>query len=227
MTGAIHITDLSAIDTLRRYAGAEAFRGKGMAETMKKVMRFWVDFATEKIPKGNAAKVESDLRGVLTNYSRLKSNKSKAANEWRGTYAARIVAMIDYQGARKLKGAAFYAKVRLFVRRRKFAVNLHRSGMRPAFMALRNRMARAGRLPQFKDQPGGYIERVKDQVVEILVENWARAGGPKADGIGGTIAGKNTGEAFNEALGQVEILLADFLQQDVKKWAEKNGLTAA
>ncbi len=227
MTGTIKFTDLSASDALRRYAGAEAFRGKGMAETMKKVMRFWVDFATAKIPKGDPAKIESDLKSLVAGYSRLGTRRGKAADAWRGTYASRIVAMIDWQGARKLKGAAFYAAVRRFVARRKFASNLHRSGMRPAFLALRNRMSRAGRLPQFKDQPGGYVDRVKDQVVEILVENWARAGGPKSDGIGGTIAGKNTGEAFNEALGQVEILLAKFLQEDVKKWAEKNGLTAA
>ena len=227
MTGTIKFTDLSASDALRRYAGAEAFRGKGMAKTIKKVMRFWVDFATAKIPKGDQAKVESDLKSLVAGYSRLGTRRGKAADAWRGTYASRIVAMIDWQGARKLKGAAFYAAVRRFVAKRKFASNLHRSGMRPAFLALRGKISKAGRLPQFASQPGSYSDQIKEAVTEILVENWARAGGPKSEGVGGTIAGKNTGEAFNEALPQVEALLTKFLQEDIKKQAEKVGLTAA
>jgi len=227
MTGSVHITDLSASDALRRYAGAEAFRGKGMAETMKKVMRFWVDFATAKIPKGDPAKVESDLKAVVAGYSRLGGKRGKAADAWRGTYASRIVAMIDWQGARKLKGAAFYAAVRRFVAKRKFASNLHRSGMRPAFLALRGKIAKAGRLPQFQNQPGGYSDSVKEAITEILVENWARAGGPKSVGITGPIAGKNTGEAFAEAIAQVDALLTKFLEEDIRKQAERAGFTAA
>lgn len=227
MTGTIKFTDLSASESLRKYAGAEAFRGKGMAETMKKVMRFWVDFATAKIPKGDAAKVENDLKSLVAGYSRIGTRRGKAADAWRGTYAARIVAMIDWQNARKLKGAAFYAAVRRFVAKRKFASNLHRSGMRPAFLALRGKISKAGRLPQFASQPGSYSDQIKEAVTEILVENWARAGGPKSEGITGTINKKYVGGAFEEALAQVESYFLGLYEKDIKTIAEKVGLKAS
>lgn len=221
MTGSVHFTDLGASKALMEYAGLQALRGKTMADTMKKVMRFWVDFATQKVPKGDPAKIYADMQSIVSNYSRLGTKRGKTADAWRGTYAAMLVAMLDWQGARKLRGAAFYAKARMFASRRRFAANLHRSGMRPAFMKLRGKMASAGRLPAFKNQPGGYIESVKDKVVDLLVENWAIAGSPKSKGITGLAP-----NAFGQALIQVEMLLADYFQKDVKQWAEKVGLAA-
>lgn len=223
--GQFRIVDFSASDAFLRYSHAEALRGKGLAETMKKVMRFWVDFATAKIPAGSADKITADLKQVISSYSRLSTRRGKTADAWRGTYAARIVSMIDWQGARNLRGAAFYAKVRQFAARRRFAANFHRSGMRPAFLALRGKVAKFGKLPQFASQPGRYKDDVKEAVVDILVENWAKAGGPRSDGITGTINGKNTGMAFEDALVQVEALLNGFMDQDIRRAAERSGLT--
>lgn len=221
MEGRISITDLSASDALMRYAGIEALRGKNMAETMQKIMRFWVSFAIKKIPPGSEDKIWKDMTAIVTNYARLGTKRSKTADAWRGTYAAMIVAKLNWQGARTLRGAAFYGKARLFANRRKFAANLHRSGMRPAIMQLRGRMGSIGRMKKFKNQPGGYTEKVQDRVVDILVENWAAAGSPGSVGITGLAGG-----AFETALAEVETMLADFFIKDTKKWAEKVGLTA-
>ena len=223
--GQFRIVDFSASDAFLRYSRAEALRGKGLAETMKKAMRFWVDFATAKIPAGNADKITADLKKVVASYTRMSSRRGKAADAWRGTYAARIVSMIDWQGARNLRGAAFYAKVRQFAARRRFAANFHRSGMRPAFLALRGKIAKFGKLPQFQNQPGQYKDAVSESVVDILVENWAKAGGPRSSGITGTINGKNTGRAFEDSLVQVEALFENFMMQDVRRAAERSGLT--
>jgi len=226
MTGSVHFTDLSASKALMEYAGLEALRGKTMLDTMKKIMGFWVDFATKKIKKGNPDKIYADMQEIVTNYSRLSSRRGKTADAWRGTYAAMLVAMLNWQGARNLKGAAFYAKARMFANRRRLAANLHRSGMRPAMMALRQRMsgigkaAEIGKLPNFKTAPGGYIDSVKASVVDILVENWARAGSPKSVGITGLAP-----NAFGEALVQVEALLADYFKKDIMEGARRVGLT--
>lgn len=218
--GSVQFYDMSASEALRKYAGMQALRGKSMAETMKKVMKFWVSFAIAKVPKGDAEKIMRDMQTIVTNYSRLGTRRGKTADAWRGTYAAMLVAMLNWQGARKLKGAAFYAKARMFANRRRFAANLHRSGMRPAMMRLRAKMTSAGRLPQFKNQPGGYVERVGDRVVDILVENWAKAGSKRSGGIT-----KLAPHAFTDALAEVDAMLAEFFLQDVKKWADKVGLT--
>lgn len=225
MTGSIHITDMSASDALRRYAGAEALRGKGMHETARKVMRFWVSFATKKIPAGNREKIGSSMRSIVSSYSQIGTRRGKAADAWRGTLAARLVAMIDWRGARRLKGAAFYAKVRQFAARRAFAANLHRAGMRPAFLALRGKMSEVGRLPQFQSQPGQINERLTEAVSDILVENWARGGGRKAQGVTGTLDGQYVGDAFERAFPEAERLFLGYYQDDMRRAAERAGLT--
>ena len=230
MTGTIHITDLSASDALRKYAGAEAFRGKGMADTLRKVMRFWVSFAASKIPKGNQEKILSDLRSLANTYSRIGKKRGKTADAWRGTIAAKAIAVIDWEGARKLTGAAFYAKARQFAAKRRFAANFHRAGFLPAFRKLKGRQGDVGRLPQFTNspgQPGGIDENLTNTIADILVENWARSGGKKSSGMGDVINGVDTGAAFSAAFQQVEALLLKYYDEDIKKQAEKVGLTVA
>lgn len=241
MTGEIKMVDMSASLALTRYAGIEALRGKTMAETMKKVMRFWVDFAVKKVPKGDRGKIMRELSQVVTSYSKisssmtgvstnLKTRKTKRAahvDRWKGTYASIIVAKLNYNKAKGSGWDHFYKSVALFVRRRLFASNLHRSGFRPAFMRLRGKMSSLGRDPKMRSDAGGYIDSVKERVVEILVENWASAredwepGVPKKhkpDGIS-----KLAPNAFNEALVQVEAMLTDFFYKDVKKLAKEVG----
>ncbi len=229
MTGSVKFTDLSASLALTKYAGAESLRGKGMHETLKKVMRFWVSFAASKIPKGNQEKIASDLRTLAQSYSKISKKRGKVADAWRGTIAARAIAVINWEGARNLSGPAFYAKARQFAAKRRFAANFHRAGFLPAFQKLRGKPAGVGRLPVFSNspgQPGGIDEKTTDAIADIIVENWARSGGKKSASMGEVINGKDTGRAFSDAFTEVEKTVIGFYQEDIIKAAQKVGFDA-
>lgn len=235
ITGSVQITDMSANEALRKYAGIQKLMGRTMAQTMRNVMRFWVSFATAKIKPGNREKLMQLMTSIVSNYSRVsagatgtystlrgrKVKRNKRVDQWRGTYAAMLVAALNYKKARNMGYDQFYQTVGLFVRRRGYALNLHKSGMRPAIMRLRAKMTEGGRLPKFKNAPGGYTEKVKEKVIDILVENWAKAHGDKSIGV----AGKDPA-AFEQALPEVFKLIEEFTAKDIKQWAEENGLTA-
>jgi len=228
MSDIITIVDTSANDALRRYATAQGLRGKDIIETVRKVMKYLVSFAIKKIPRGDPQKIRADLTQVLTTYSRISTrnirSQSAVANKWRGTLAARIVFMLDWQGARV--AAAFgdydgaYQKASLFTNRRVFAAGLHRSGLREAITRLRASSG-GGRLPKFKNQPGSYDEQISDNITTILVENWARAANANAKGITGLAP-----DAFSAAMPEVERMLTDFIARDMLAAAAREGLTA-
>lgn len=221
ITGSIEVADLSASVALRQYAGMQQLRGKSITDTMRKVMRYWVSFAIAKIKPGDAEKINREMQNIVTNYSRLGRRRSKAADAWKGTYAAMLVAVLNWRGARKMKGAGFYSRARMFASRRVFSANLHKAGMRPAMMRLRANINAAGKLPNYgKEPPGGFEQKTLDRVAEILVENWAKAGSKRSVGIAAL-----HGDAFNAALPEVEAMLTEFFAKDITEVAEKLGLT--
>lgn len=231
--GTFHFTDLSASSALLKYAGLQGLKGRSMESTLRHIMKFWVSFAMKKIPQGKVSKIMADLGRVITSYSRIssgmvgmktnlrtrKTTRDRTIDRWRGTYAAALVAMLDYKGARTMGAAQFYRTVAQFVSRRRFAANLHRSGLRPAIMRLRAKTTGAGRLPEFKNQPGLHKEQVSARVAEILVENWAAS----RDGDGIT---KLAPGAFDDAFAEVEKILTKWFEKDIKKWAKEVGLRA-
>lgn len=225
------VTDMSAIPALQRYAVAQGLRGKDIIETVRKVVRYWVSFALHKIPKGDPKKIRDSLTQIVTTYSKVNTRNvrsaTRVANRWRGTLAAKLVFLLDYQGARAAAGfgdiEGNYRRATLFTNRRSYAAGLMRSGLREAVMRLHNVAgANPGRLPKFKNQPGSYDEKFTESVTTIIVENWARAAGARSKSIA-----QLRGDAFSSALPEVERMIADFLAQDMKKAAQKEGFQVA
>jgi hypothetical protein len=219
------VTDTSAVDALRRYAVAQGLRGKDLIDTLRKAMKFVVSFSLAKIPKGDPAKIRAHLTQIVSTYSKLESrnvrSKARAANQWRGTLAVKIIFKLNWQNVRLDAGfgdiEAAYKKAALFTKNRVFAAGLHRSGLREAVLRLRAG-AGAGRLPKFKDQPGRYDEQLTENVTSILVENWARAAGKNAKDPTQLYP-----DVFERALPEVETLLLGFLEKDMKTAALKEG----
>lgn len=223
---------------LEKYAALQVSQGKTQLEAMEKIMMYIVDFAANKIPKGSKEKLMALMTQVATRrkYARVRkasgagnppgvkapkrvgAKQTKSETKWRGTYAARLVWKLNYQGARTMPSQEFYKKVNLFVNRRVFALNLHRSGLYPAMKALKSRRKGTGKLPEYKAQPGSYSQRASQGIATMLAENWASAKG--GDGIA-----KLKGDAFDLAVPQVEKMMRDWYNTDIKKLATSAGLT--
>lgn len=220
----VKIVDASAVSAFEKYAQAQGLRGKDLNAVLRKVMKYVVSFSIAKIPKGDSKKIRQELTTVVSNYSKLDTRNvrsgGRAANKWRGTLAAKLVAMLDWKGARAAGALGdyegFYSAVSRFTARRASAANLHRAGLREAAMKLR--ASTQGRLPQFKKSPGDYREVITDAITSIIVENWAASAG--GDGIV-----KLAGNVFDIAFVEAEKMIAGFLQKDMEKAAQKVGLT--
>jgi hypothetical protein len=223
------VVDLTLVPAFRDWGIQRELRGKGIADTASKVMRWWVESALEEIPAGDRSKVETYLRTKITEYSSLKAmaargkapttkaglRKVERANALRGTIAARIVAALNIYQSRGMKFEQFYANVNKWMQRRIFSVNLHRAGLLPARRTLRLR-DRKGNMPRIKNLPGQYSERITDQVVSLMVENWAAS--RDGDGIV-----KLAGSAFHRGLAQVGIRIAGYVAEGVAKAARRVG----
>lgn len=219
--------DITADDlgpAFKAWAANQALtRDKTAKDLLYKVMKFWVSFVQNKIPKGDKGKVQAQLMTLTQAYSRIGSGRrarlrgGKRANELRGTIAAAIVATLNYRGAR-LKAAfgddaGFYADVRRFIAARKFSVNLHRfAGFIPALEALGRLSGATG--PRYRHAPGSFSQTLTGEVASILVENAAsaaqRPGRPAPLGVRG-LAG---GDPFAEVLPQLQALIIRFAAED-------------
>lgn len=199
-------------------------RDKTAKELLYKVMKFWISFVQNKIPKGDKGKVQRQLMTLTHAYSRLSSKRrgrlrgGKSADQLRGTIAAAIVATLNYQNAR-LKAAfgddaGFYAAVRKFIAARRFSTNLHRfAGFVPALQRI-GRIPDQGTGPRYRNPPGAVTEKLTSDVAEILVENFAssaqRPHRPAPAGVRG-LAG---GDPFEQVLPQLQALIVRFAHED-------------
>lgn len=237
MPGLFLITDTSAMRSLDAYAASEALRGKGLAEIARKVFQFIVSFALgdvpgggqKKIPAGDKVKIRANLMRIVVQSRRLAAWRGassslrtrrvrRAGDELRGTLAAQLVRVLNYAGARTLRGPAFYRAVRRFVSGRVYAANLHRAGLLPALMGTKGRSGT--RMPRFQNPPGDYRERLTEDVAQILAENWASAHGPRAKGIIGL-----AGYAFDMSLDEADRLLTGYLLDRMRRAAVPLGLS--
>jgi hypothetical protein len=238
----VKIIDLNLIQAFDQWAVQRGMRGRDSADTIAKVMRYWVSFAMAKVPRGDAAKIRQDLRRIITTYSNLraiagpktnlrtrKTTRDARADQLRGSMAAAIVAILNYRGARdlaKARSPQFYAKVNQFINARAHSANHHRSGFLPAINVLgrgtgkgtANSAAVAGRLPKYQHPPGAVAHKFTDQLASILVENFASAAGPHAAGITGLAGG-----AFDAGLTEVIAMIGNFLRDDLLKSAQAAG----
>jgi len=234
MDGAtITITELTAIEAFKQWGIQRELRGKGIQDTAKKVMKYWVANAFQQIPKGDRAAIRARLMTIVSTYSDLPAATATAttkkaqriidrANMYRGTVAARIVATLDPKGVRG-KGRAgspqFYAAVAKYVNLSVFSANLHRAGLLPARKALGVPNS-GGPPPKITSAPGSYDEEfLGEDIASIMVENWATSKG----GAGITYL---AGSAFDVALTETTRRIAEFVHADVLKAAARTGLTA-
>ena len=217
---AVKITEMSLLNTLQRYAYLRSQRGRTLASTLRKVMREWVHQAydfTMSAAKPNKAKIHGDMMRIITTYKKAGTRKSKAADEMRGTLAARLIWLLDWRGARGLKGTAYYRHARKFREARKFSSGIHIAGFFPSFDLVHGRPAgQSG--PRYRKAPLGKIEeKMLNQAAEIISENWASA----KDGIG--MQGL-AGGAFASTAAAVEAKFKAFVIQDEKELAQKTGV---
>lgn len=240
-------------------------RGKTTQEVVNRVMRYWVSFAMAKIPEGDKGKVERQLMALTREYSRVvagqtgsysnvRSRKRKRAaksammDRYRGTVAAAMVAILNWDGARdKARAgdrAGFYGTVGRFIAARKWAVNLHRvGGFIPALnvlarghgsdarkrgfgkMSVEFQKADRMRGPKYQHPPGLIAWKITNVLTEVLVENFAsqaqRPGRPAPVGVGGLAP-----DAFRSVLPELRELLLRFVIEDglLTEAAQKAGL---
>lgn len=219
----VKVVDQSAVGALQRYAEAQAFRGKAIIDTYRKIMRFWVHFAMRKIPAGSSSRIRANLTQVVTTYSNiaaasrgLRSNittrrviRNRTADKWRGTLADRIVRTLNAKNGTRLSPAKFTAS-------KAWSANLHKAGLKPAISGAG--VSYSGRLPKLKRPAGAYRETLGDQIVSILAENFASANGPRAAGIARLAPG-----AFELAQNEVETMVAKWLDKAVRDAAKAVG----
>jgi hypothetical protein len=234
----LKIVDSSAITNLTRFGASREISGRQFHQTARYAMRLWVSFALNKIAAAEPSKIRSALSRVVTGYTvmatasigsrtNLKSRKTsrvKAADQWRGTLASKIVGMLNYRNARTAPRSDFYRIVGKFVRGRVFGARIHRAGMGPAMDATADvgRVRREGRkLPKYRKAPGSYEQRLKADTADILVENFASAFGPRAKGIVGIAP-----EAFNSSAAEVDRLLGLYAERNLREAARSAGYTA-
>lgn len=224
--------DLSVFPALQSWAEARELRGKGMADSLRKILGWWVREALSKIPQGSREKIEADLMRVIKprKYSALPANRTKKAqraadlyNKYQGTLAAYIVRKLNYNGAAALRtkneAAKFYQTVNLYVQRKKFGANIHKAGQIPGLVGTRS----AGGYQQFvkpvtrKGLPGSFSEVVAATTTDFLVENFSSAKG--GDGISGIAP-----LAYQNSIHAVVKRIEGYILEDVKKAAQRAGL---
>lgn len=219
------VVDLSVDSAIQKYAQHRLFRGKALIDSQRKVMRYWVHFSIKKIPKGDRRKIIAQLSTVVTQYSNLaaaqkglKSNlrtrklvRNASADKWRGTLAAKLIAILRNAKGSKLGAAKFVAN-------KAWSANLHRAGLAPAIEGAN--VPYSGRLPKLKTPAGSYQETILGATASILAENFASANGSRAAGIEGLAPG-----AFADALGEVQLMVYKWLQKDIRDAAKESGFT--
>jgi hypothetical protein len=217
------VVDLSVESAIQKYAQHRLFKGKAVIDSQRKIMRIWVHFGIKKIPKGDRRKIIAQLSAVVTQYTRLssmrqglKSNlrtrklvRNASADKWRGTLAAKLIAIMRNAKGSKLSPAKYVAN-------KAWSANLHRAGLAPAIEGAQ--VPYSGRLPKLKTPAGSYQETVLGATASILAENFASANGSRAAGVEGLAPG-----AFADALGEVQLLVYKWLEKDIKAAAKESG----
>lgn len=233
---------MDVLQAFDQWALARGMRGRDIYDTIAKVMRYWVSFAMAKVPLGDPARVRAGLMRQIRSYSALgrivhsggRNAGTRRADALRGTVASAIVAILNYKGARdlaKARSPQFYARVNEYIRKRAYSVNHHRGGFIPAISVLgrgkgSDPAASGGvRMPKYRHPAGSMAHSFTDELAHILVENFASQSGEhpfrtRPVGITGL-----AGRAFEEALGEVGVMIGEFLRRDMENAASVAGLS--
>lgn len=223
--GKLSVLDGGTSAGFSQWIGAQRARGKTDEQTLRYVMKIWVDFAWSKVPPGDKHKIRTDLMQVVAKRQKNPANRrtSKVADEMRGTRAARIVYWLNWKNARAEKGAGFYRKARAFVSARAFSAMHHRAGFFPAYRFLKKSPEHSG--PQYQKHPSGSAEgKFLEGLAEILVENFASSapvpGRPAPLGMSGL-----AGDAFEASLEEIAEMFSRFVREDSIKQGQAAGFT--
>ena len=231
MNGTATVNIQPAEDALTKYGDHRLLLGKSRDRSIRNAMRMWIDFTARKMSLRDAdgtaiwsemgriesayTKLTGSALGVSTNLRTKKVKRDKVVDRWKGSVAARIVAVLNYKSARNMPAGQFYRTVSKFAQARRFSAGFHKSGWRMAKLRLRGNL---GDVKSFKGI-GSYKEKVKESMVEILAENYARAGGRKAAGVD-----KLFPEVLEQTWREVEVMLLKFIKEDIEKRAAESGL---
>lgn len=233
MNGGFAVNTAGADDALNRYAEHQRLMGNIRENAVRNVMRYWLDFTVNKMSQRDAngtaiwsemgriesayTKLQGSALGISTNIRSKKVKRDKVVDRWKGSVAARLVAVLNYKNSRNLPASQFYRLVSKFAQARRFSAGFHKSGWRTAKLRLRGKL---DNVKNFKNSPGSFKERIKESMVEIMAENYARSGGRKADGVD-----KLFPDVLEQTWKEVETMLLKFIQKDMDKHAEESGLT--
>jgi hypothetical protein len=224
--------EIGAVPALETWARLATFRGKSLQEALRKAARFAVDFAIAKVPRGDRAKIEGNLKALARDYKAVTATRkgkarSKAAETWRGTVAAKLVWVLNYKQARTnalARHPSYFTIVGQFYNGRQYARNLHKAGFKPAQRELRGPSA-GERLPGYRKElqgaPGSITQDYRDDVAEILIENFASAapvpGQAKPVGVAGLI------QNLDAVLPELGVLFERFTAEDLMRMARVAG----
>ena len=232
------VVDLSAMENLVRFGASRELTGREFHKTARYAMRLWVSFALNKIRAADPRKIKASLMTIVTAYSSVrtasigsktnlktrKTQRVRAADQYRGTLAARIVGVLKYRDADLLPRDQFYRVVGKFVRGRVYGARIHRAGLGPALDAtadvgrVKRYRSEFGRLPKYRRPPGSYEQKLTAETADILVENFASAFGSQAKGIAGIAP-----DAFSSSAKEVDHLLGIYADRNIREAAKRNG----
>ncbi len=216
-------------------------RGRSLQDTLRIVMKYWVSFAMSKIPKGSKSEVQRSLMTLTQKYSRISAHarsrvrSGARGNKFRGTIAAAVVAMLNYNGARLKSGMGddegFYGDVARYFNARQYSVNLHAiGGFSPALHVIGRYRTKAdssigtGTGPKYGNPPGLIDEMLSGDLASILVENYASAaakpGYAAPLGVGGL---PKAGSAFADSLPEILRIFRAFADKDEMALLKSSG----
>ncbi len=222
---AIVITDRSLSTAIGAWADARAERGKGYADSLRKVMKTWVfaayDFLNAAHPPNKAgitAYLMQQTRKVSPGDKKFTRRGAKNSLEMTGTVAAAIIWKLNWKNARSAKNtAAFYQLAKKFMRAREFSSGIHRAGFFATFDLVHGRPGGSSGPRYGKFPVGNATENLLDDAAEIISENFASA----KNGIG--ITGL-AGSAFESTLpGVIEIYRRYAMEAELAS-AQKRGV---
>lgn len=210
-------------DTVSRYLSREAERGKDTWRSLHRMMRMWVSFAANKIPRGKEDDISRYYHQKFRNSKTIRRKKRSAAfMEWRETMA--LLRVLKYTNLKATRGKKdqLYIEARKYMNRRRYATGVHRGGFKPAFKRLGPPIkgANLGRIPKYDKFTTGDIlfnpegETPTADQMSIIVTNYAK------------VIEKIAPKAFEYAMKEVAILFNGYLIQDMIKEQMAAGLNA-
>ena len=210
-------------DTISSYLQREAARGKDTWKTLQRIMRMWVSFAANKVPRGKESDISRYWHQKFRESKTIKRKKRSALfMEWRETMALLRVLKYTNLKATRGKGDQLYIEARKYMNRRRYATGVHRGGFKPAFKRLGPPIkgANLGKVPKYDKFTTGDIlfepqgEAPTADQLSIIVTNYAK------------VIEEIAPKAFEYSMREVATLFNKYMIDDMIKGQTAVGLDA-